>query len=215
MPIHAGKVTSSLLYSHIRGDESFASRGEADFASDAVGAVFSVGINNQWAFAVKGAALIGPQEEAQGARWEGRAGYLYGLDVYNEVFPATGYRPGVQFSAGMTGFQVPLDRLISGGAVTLIDQKMSGVDYHGAVLASLKINRFSPYGGVRVFGRSVDWHDNRPGAGAPANIVGHAHGNASVVVGVPIQLTPEIRFNAEGTFLNGTMLTAGLTMAAF
>ena len=108
-----------------------------------VGAQFSYGITDQVAVAIKGGVLVNPRVEAQGSQWESRSGYLYGIDLYNEVFPATpGWIPGVQLSGGVTGFQVPFDRFISGNTVTLIDQNQSGYEYHGAVLLAIKWDRF-------------------------------------------------------------------------
>ncbi len=215
-PVHKGKVTSSVLYEYLKVREDFENRGKADFRSHVTGAQFTYGIDDRTSVSLKGGVLIDSQEEAQATRWQSRAGYLYGIDLYNEVFPATELRPGVQVSAGVSAFQVPFDRVISStGSVSLVDQKLSGIDYHGSVLLTYKIWRAIPYTGIRMFGRSVDWHDNQPAAGAPANIVGHAHGNVSIVVGVPIQLTSDIRFQAEGVFVNETMITAGLTFATF
>jgi hypothetical protein len=124
-------------------------------------------------------------------------------------------KPGIQLSGGVTGFQVPLNRLVSHGTTALIDQKMSGVEYHGAVLATFKVGAAAPYGGLRGFGSLVHWRDNNPSPGAPDVITGHAHGNISFVVGVPVQITKDIRFQAEGVFLNETLVTAGLTFASF
>ncbi len=214
--IHQGKFTSMVLYEYLKVKEDFDTRGKADFKGQIVGSQFTYGVSDQVAVSVKGGVIVDPQEEAQGTRWQGRAGYLYGLDLYNEVFPATGVWPGLQASIGASGFQVPLNRTIdAAGTTTLVDQKMSGIDYHASVLLSMKWDRFSPYTGVRMFGRSVDWHDNQPAAGQPANIVGHAHGNASIVVGLPIRITQTVQFQAEGIFVNETAITAGLTIAAF
>jgi hypothetical protein len=216
-PVHKGKLTSSALYENLKVREDFNIRGEADFESHVAGAQFTYGITDQIAASVKGGVLINPQEEAQGTRWEGRAGYLYGIDLYNEIFPATEYRPGVMISGGATGFLVPLDRQLNAdGTVSLIDQRMSGVDYHASMLLFMKWNRFSPYTGVRLFGRSVDWHDNQSAInGGPENISGHAHGNASIVVGLPVRISSEVQFHIEGAFVNETALTAGFTIAAF
>src|SRR5437899_2369156 len=129
-PIHRGKMTSSLLYEHLKVREDFEGRGRADFRAHVVGSQFTYGVTDQIAVGLKGGVLLDPQVESQGNEWQSRAGYLYGIDLYNEVFPATAYRPGVQLSGGVTGFQVPLDRFISAGTVTHVDQKMSGIDYH-------------------------------------------------------------------------------------
>ncbi len=214
--VHKGKITSSLLYEYLKVREDFETRGSADFRSHVAGTQFTYGIDDQNSVAIKGGVLMDPQVEAQSTKWQSRAGYLYGIDLYSEVFPATRLRPGVQVSAGISAFQVPLDRVISStGAVTLVDQKMSGIDYHGSVLLTYKWWRVIPYTGIRMFGRSVNWHDNQPVAGQPANIVGHAKGNVSIVVGLPIQITPSVRFQAEGVFVNETMATAGLSFATF
>ena len=217
LPIHEGKFTSSLMYEHLKLQDDFDNRGRVDFNSDVVGASFSYGITDQIAVAVKGGNLIDPRVEAQGSAWESRAGYLYGIDLYNEVFPATpGWKPGIQLSGGVTGFQVPFDRLISGGTTTLIDQKESGVEFHGAVVATFKVGPTEPYAGVRGFGSSVNWQNNQlPSAGQPDHITGHAHGNISVVAGLPVQLTKDLRFNLEGRFVNETAVTAGFTIAVF
>jgi hypothetical protein len=216
LPVHEGKFTSSLLYEKLKVREDFGTRGEADFTSDVAGAQFSYGLTDRISVALKGGVLIDPEEDAQGSQWQSRAGYLYGIDLYNEVFPATAALiPGIQLSAGVTGFQVPFDRLNSGGTVTLIDQKLSGVEYHGAVLGTWKWMKLAPYAGIKGFGSTVDWHDNQPTGGNPANITGHASGNVSLVVGLPIQLTPDLRLQAEGKFLNGTTVTTGFTVAVF
>ena len=216
LPVHEGKFTSSLLYGHLKLQDDFDTRGRADFKSDVAGASFSYGITDQVAVAVKGGTLIDPRVEAQGNAWESRAGYLYGIDLYNEVFPATpGWMPGVQLSGGVTGFQVPFDRLISGNTVTLIDQKQSGVEFHGAVVATFKAGPVEPYAGLRGFGSSVTWRDNNPAPDMPDHITGHAHGNISLVAGMPIQISKDVRFNLEGRFVNETAITAGFTVAAF
>jgi len=216
LPVHQGKFTSSLMYEHLKIEDDFDSRGRVDFKSSVVGAVFSYGLTDQIAVAVKGGTLVDPKVEAQGSTWESRAGYLYGIDLYNEVFPATpGWRPGIQLSGGATGFLVPFDRLVSPGAVTLIDQKQSGYEFHGAVLATFKAGPTEPYAGVRGFGSSVKWTDNRPASGAPGDITGHAHGHVSLVAGLPIQISKDIRLELEGRFVNETAVTAGVTIATF
>jgi len=215
-PIHEGKFTSSVLYEYLKVNEDFDSRGKVDFKSQVVGSQFTYGVTDQVAVAVKGGVLVDPEEDAQGSTWQGRAGYLYGLDLYNEVFPATGYWPGLQASVGASGFQEPLTQSnIGGNGFQPVDQKLSGIDYHASVLLSMKWNRFSPYTGLRMFGRSVNWQDNQPAPGQPEHIVGHAHGNASIVVGLPIRITPVIQFQVEGIFVNETAVTAGFTLAAF
>jgi hypothetical protein len=197
--------------------DDFDSRGRADFTSHVAGAQFTYGITDQIAVSLKGGTLIDPQVDAQGSQWQSRAGYLYGIDLYNEIFPATpGLRPGIQVSAGVTGFQVPLDRTnVSSGTWQTIDQKMSGIEYHGAVLATFKAGPTEPYAGLRAFGSNVNWQDNSPPTGSPDHITGHAHGNISVVVGLPVQIAKEVRLQLEGRFVSETAVTAGFTIAAF
>ena len=216
LPVHEGKFTSSLLYENLKVQDDFDDRGRADFKSQAVGTSFSYSITDQIAVAVKGASLINSRVEAQGNAWESRSGYLYGIDLYNEVFPATpGWIPGIQLSGGVTGFLVPFDRFISGNTVTLIDQNQSGYEYHGAVLATFKVGIVEPYAGVRGFGSSVTWRDNQPAPGDPDHITGHAHGNISLVAGLPVQVTKDFRIEVEGRFVNETAVTAGFTVAVF
>src|SRR5437879_1644585 len=212
LPIHKGRLTSSLVYENLKIQDDFDTRGRADFMANAVGAIFSYGITDQIALAVKGGALVDPRVEAQGSAWESRAGYLYGMDLYNEVFPATKLRPGVQLSGGATGFQVPLDRSNVSGTWQTIDQKMSGYEYHGAVVATYKVGPTGPYGGVRGFASSVNWQDNQANPGV---IKGHAHGHVSLVVGLPVQVSKDVRFIMEGRFVNETAVTVGLTVASF
>lgn len=214
LPIHQGKLTSSLLYENLKESDDFDTRGRGDFTAQASGAQFSYGLTDQIAVSVKGATLIDPQENIQGSQWQSRAGYLYGIDLYNEVFPATpGWIPGIQLSGGVTGFQVPLDRTndTMDGSWQTIDQKMSGYEYHGAVLATFKAAILEPYAGVRAFGSHVNWQDNE----SPNSISGQAHGNISLVAGLPVQITKDVRFEAEGRFVNETAVTAGFTIAAF
>jgi hypothetical protein len=212
LPIHQGKLTSSLVYENFKIQDDFDTRGRVDFKANATGAIFSYGITDQIAVAVKGAALVDPEVDGQGSAWESRAGYLYGIDLYNEVFPATEFRPGLQLSGGVTGFQVPLDRTNVGGTWQTIDQKMSGYEYHGAVVATYKVGPAEPYGGVRGFASSVNWQDNQA---YPGVIKGHAHGNVSLVVGLPVQISKDIRFVVEGRFVNETAVTVGFTVASF
>jgi hypothetical protein len=220
LPVHQGKFTSSLLYEHLKVQDDFDSRGRADFKSDVVGAVFSYGITDKVAVGIKGGSILEPTVEAQGSQWKSRAGYLYGIDLYNEVFPATpGLRPGVQLSGGVTGFMVPLDRTnfrISTPGIPgdwqSVDQTMSGIEYHGAVVATFKAGPAEPYAGVRGFGSSVTWKDNQAN---PGSIKGHAHGNISLVAGLPIQISKDVRFEVEGRFVNETAVTAGFTVAVF
>jgi hypothetical protein len=214
LPIHEGKITTSLLYEHLKVQDDFDARGRADFTAQASGAQVSYGITDQLAISVKGGVLLDPQEDAQGSQWQSRAGTLYGIDLYNEVFPATpGWRPGIQVSGGVTGFQVPLDRTNSvTGSWQTIDQMMSGIEYHGAVLATFKAWKAEPYAGVRGFGSHVTWQDNQTNPGV---ISGHAHGNISLVVGLPVQILKDVRLEAEGRFVNETAVTAGFTVAVF
>jgi hypothetical protein len=213
LPIHQGKLTSSLLYENLSIQDDFGSRGRVDFKSNVVGAQFSYGITDQVAVAVKGGSFVDPKVEAQGSTWESRAGYLYGIDLYNEVFPATpGLRPGIQLSGGVTGFDVPLDRTNVRGTWQTIDQTMSGVEYHGAVLATFKVGITGPYAGVRGFGSHVNWQDNQVNPGV---ISGHAHGNISLVAGLPVQISKDVRFVAEGRFVNETAVTVGFTVASY
>jgi hypothetical protein len=214
--IHKGKFTSSVLYEHLKVRDDFDARGRAHFKSHAVGSQFTYGISDKLALSLKGGAFAEPEVESQGTTWKGRSGYLYGIDLYNEVFPATGYWPGVQASVGVSRFLVPLNQAIDpSGGVTLVNQRITGVDYHGSVLLSMKWARLWPYAGVRLFGRSVDWHDDQPAAGQLGQITGHAHGNASVVLGLPVRITDAIQFQAEAILVNQTTITAGLTIAVF
>jgi predicted RNA binding protein YcfA (HicA-like mRNA interferase family) len=75
-----------------------------------------------------------------------------------------------------------------------------------------KIWRTDPYAGVRGFGSHVNWQDNQANPGV---ITGHAHGNISLVAGLPVQITKDVRFEAEGRFVNETAVTAGFTIAIF
>ncbi len=215
LPIHKGHVTSSLLYEHLKFKDDFNTRGEATFKAQIVGAQFSCGVTDTVAIAIKGGSIIDPRVEASGSAWESRSGYLYGADLYNEVFPATGLRPGIQLSLGLTSFLVPLDRAdISNSGMTPIDQKMTGMEYHGAVVASYKLGITQPYAGLRGFGSEVKWSNNSTGAN-PDHITGHAQGNISVVVGTPVRITKDISFVVEGRFVNETAFTAGFTVASF
>jgi len=213
LPIHQGKFTSSLLYENLKVKDDFDTRGDADFKSNIVGANFTYGITDQVAVGIKGGSFVNPRVDAQGSTWESRAGYLYGVDLYNEVFPATpGLTPGIQLSGGVSGYQVPLDRSNVSGTWQTIDQTMSGVEYYGAVMATFKAGPAEPYAGVRGFGRSVTWQDNQANPGV---IKGNAKGNISLVAGLPIQITKELRFELEGRFVSETAVTAGFTVAAF
>ncbi len=215
LPIHKGSLTSSLVYEHLRLKDDFKTRGRATFIAQVVGAQFSYGLTDTVSVAVKGGTIVDPRVEAQGDAWESRAGYLYGLDLYNEVFPSTELRPGVQLSAGVTGFQVPLDRAdVNSSGMTPIDQKMSGVEYHVAALATYRLGPTQPYAGLRGFANSVTWRDNAAGA-SPDKITGHAHGNISIVAGVPLRLSKEVRFFVEGRFVSETAISAGFTIASF
>jgi hypothetical protein len=215
-PIHQGGFTSSLLYEHMKINDDFDTRGRGDFTSSVSGAQFTYGITDQIAVSFKGGVLIDPQEDIQGSQWQSRAGYLYGTDLYNEVFPATpGWIPGLQVSAGVTGFQVPLDRSNASGTWQTIDQKMSGIEYHGAVLGTFRVGPAEPYAGLRGFGSSINWQDNQAVGSTPDHINGHAHGNVSIVVGLPFQIAKQVRLQLEGRFVNETAVTAGFTIAAF
>lgn len=214
--IHQGKLTSSVLYEYLKVHEDYDSRGRADFKSHVAGSQFTYGITDTLALSLKGGVMVSPEQECQANTYSGHSGFLYGLDLYNEVFPATGVWPGVQATLGASGFQVPLTHVEAAGTSTLIDQKLSGVDYHGSVLLVAKWKRLTPYTGVRLFGRSVSWRDNQSADnGGPGRIVGHAHGNASWVVGLPFRISEVLQFQAEAILINETVLTAGLTIAAF
>jgi hypothetical protein len=214
LPIHRGKSTSSMVYEELKVKDDFGTRGRVSTKSKITGVQFSYGMTDQIALAAKGGLMVDPRVEAQGKAWESRAGYLYGIDLYNEVFPATGVKHGLQLSLGIGGFQVPLDREISASeAVTLVDQKMSGFEYHGAVLFTCRLAQATPYVGLRGFGSTVYWRNHSPGS--PDSITGHAHGNLSVVLGWPIQLRPDLRLQMEGRMVGETAFTAGLMLAAF
>jgi hypothetical protein len=62
----------------------------------------------------------------------------------------------------------------------------------------------------------VNWQNNEAApAGQSDHITGHAHGHISLVAGLPFQITKEVRFEAEGRFVNETAVTVGFTIAAF
>ncbi len=214
--VQKGKFSSSLLYEHLKVRDDFDARGKSDFRSQVVGSQFNYGITELMGVSLKGGVLVDPETTAQGTRWQGRAGYLYGFDLYNQIFPATSVWPGVQVSGGVTGFHVPLNQTIdSAGTVTLIDQRMTGLDYHGSVLLSMRWGRIAPYGGLKIFQRAIDWRDNQPLAGQPSSIDGDAQGNVSLVLGVPIRINEAIQFQAEAILVNQTAITAGFTVVLF
>jgi len=216
-PIHQGKFTSSILYEHLKVHDDFNTRGRVDFNTNVAGAEFTYGITDQIAIGLKGGSTFDSRVDAQGSQWKSSYGSLYGIDLYDEIFPATpGWQPGIQVSGGVSGFQIPLDRTnVSSGTWQTIDQKMSGFEYHGAVLAVFKVGITSPYAGLRAFAGETNWKDNAPPVGSPDVITGHPHGNISVVVGLPIQIAKEIRLQLEGRFISETAVTAGFTLAAF
>jgi hypothetical protein len=74
-----------------------------------------------------------------------------------------------------------------------------------------------PYIGARVFGGEVNWQNNQlPQQNSdPDHITGHPHGNISLVLGLPVQITKDVRFELEGRLVNETAITAGFTVAAF
>jgi hypothetical protein len=213
--IHEKTLTSSLVYEHLKIEDNFDGRGRGFFHGHLVGARLAYGFSDQWAVGIYGANVLDLREEAQGSQWKGDSGFSYGLDVYNDVFPATSLWPGVQLSMGVSGFRLPLTRLESPSGVTPVDQHLSGIDVHGSALASVKWNRLSPYFGLRAFARSVDWRDNQPANGFPASIHGKAQGNISVVMGLPVQLTKNLRLELESILVNQTALSAGLTWTTF
>jgi len=214
-PIQKGKFASSLLYGHIKSTEDFDGRGQVDFKSHTVGARFGFGVTDRTAVAIQGGSYVNPQVDGQGSTWRSRSGYFYGIDLYNEVFPATELWPGLQAQLGVLGSQVPLDRLETASGITLIDQNMSGIEYHGALLAIWKWTRLAPYMGVRAFGSSVRWRNNQPGAAGLAQITGHADGNVSFVAGTSVRILNEVRLLVEGRFVNETVLSAGIQLSAF
>lgn len=215
LPIHKGSLTSSLVYDHFKLEDDFNTRGRAVFKAHAVGAVFSYGVTDTVAVAVKGATIVNSRVEAQGNAWESRAGFLYGLDLYNEVFPSTELRPGVVISGGLSQYQVPLTRAdVNSSGMTPIDQNMTGTEYHGSVVATYRFGRLEPYAGLRGFGSTVIWRNNASGA-APDHITGHAHGNVSVVAGLPVRVAKDVRLVLEGRFVSETTISAALTIASF
>ena len=107
---------------------------------------------------------------------------------------------------------MPLDRSNVSGTWQTIDQKMSGYEYHGAVLATFKIGPAEPYAGIRGFAGQVTWQDNQANPGV---ITGHEHGHISLVAGLPVQVLKDVRIVAEGRFVNETAVTVGFTVACF
>ncbi len=210
-----GKFFSTLVYGHLKSTQDFDTRGEVDLKTHGVGASFGFGITDRTIVALKGGSYSDPYVESQGNTWRGRVGYFYGLDLYHQIFPTTDFlKPGVMAEVGAVSIRVPLDRLETTGATSLIDQRMSGVEYHGSLLLVWKWSALSPYLGPRVFGSSVKWHNNQPGAAGLASITGHAKGNISMVAGSSVRLTPELRLILEGRILNETVVTVGLHYAA-
>ena len=102
--------------------------------------------------------------DAQGSHGNRRAGYLYGIDLYNEVFPATpGWRSGIQISRRHRSvFRSLRSTITYKRCHTPIDREVCPVSkYHGTVIVTFRVGRHpEPYIGVRVFGGSVNWQDN-------------------------------------------------------
>jgi hypothetical protein len=215
LPIHAGKLTSSVLYGHSKSQDDFEGRGVTDFRGNLVGSRLSFGLNDQISVSLDGGVIVDPSVNTQGDEWGSRNGHFFGINLQHEIFPATGVRPGVQLSAGLSRFFVPLDRFVSDGIATSVDQQLTGLDYHGEVVATWHFKVVRPYAGLKGQGRSVRWRNNRPSATSAALIKGHADKNLSIVVGVPVQITKDICIQAEASLLSETLLTAGITIASF
>ena len=211
-PVARGKFSATSLWSYFKLTDNFDVRGDVDVTGQVVGAQFAYGATDQISVALLGGSVLNPRHDAQNTQWEGRAGVLYGLQVYGQVLAPTGFYPGVQLSAGVNGFQIPLDRQMTGGpTTTLIENNVSGTDMHGALLAGWAVWRAKPYAGIRVFGREVFWQDNQAGV----RIRGTASGNASFIVGVPVRITESLLFQVEGVVMNGKTVTAGFTWHGF
>jgi hypothetical protein len=58
----------------------------------------------------------------------------------------------------------------------------------------------------------VTWQNNQADPGV---IIGHAHGNVSLVAGLPVQISKDVRIVAEGRFVNETAVTVGFTVASY
>ena len=215
VPIHKDSLATSLIYEHASLHDDFDTRGRATFKANVIGARCSYGLSDQLSLAVSGGSIVDPKVEAQGSTFRGGSGFIYGVDIYNEVFPATAYWPGIQLSLGASGFQTFFDRTVSAGTSATADQRMSGFDVHGNLLFAEKWGRFSPYLGLRAEARSIDWTNNELAIESPARIHGTARGNVSFIIGLPIQLTKQLRLELESILINQTALSAGFTWAAF
>jgi hypothetical protein len=215
LPTHRGSFSHSLIYEHLKISDDFDTRGHTDFRAQVAGTQVTYGVSDRIAVAMKGGLLVEPEQRAQGSKWKSRAGYIYGIDLFNEVFPATSFRPGIQLSAGISSFYVPLNQLTYPGGVTLIDQRLTGIDYHGSAVAAFRWKNLSPYCGLKANGQSLRWRDNRPASGGVDVVDGKARRNLSVVVGSPLQITRNFRVQFQGTFIGETSLNVGATLASF
>jgi hypothetical protein len=212
-PVRQGKFLSSLLYSNINSDIDFDTRGDVTFKSNTVGVQFGYGVTDRVSVALRGGSYVDPEVEATNGKYTGHSGYFYGIDLYDEIFPATGFAPGVQVQGGITGMQVSLQSLQ--GSAGPIDQQMTGYEYHGSVLLTSKFKRAAPYIGMRAFGSTVYWRDNSPASNATAEITGHAKNNASLVLGLPVQIAEGLWLQTEGRLVGETAVTVGFTIAGF
>jgi hypothetical protein len=213
LPFGEDKFSSSLLYSRIKQEDDFDTRGLVEskgnlFVSELAYAVFERSI-----VSVRGGVLTDVEQSAQNAKWLSRSGYLFGAAFRYQIFPVTDVRPGIQVSANVSRFYIPLDRVDVSGTVSAIDHKISGWSYSGRVVAQARWWQLEPYAGLQGSGRSVQWRDHRPTAGSPAEVSGSAEGNISIVAGLPVRIRKDIRLQLEGLFLNQTSLTAGFTIS--
>jgi hypothetical protein len=213
LPFGQDNFNSSLLYTRVDEKDDFDARGIVRLKGNLVASEIGYSFLERSIISVRGGVLTEIEQSAQNAQWFSRAGYLFGAAFRHQVFPVTEYRPGLQLSASVSHFFMPLDRVDIAGSVSTIDHKVSGWNYTGRLLGQIRWWRLDPYAGLQGTGRSIRWRDHRPSAGSPAEVTGSAEGNISIVVGLPVRIRKDARLQIEGLFLNQTSLTAGFSIS--
>jgi len=135
-------------------------------------------------------------------------GLICGFGARKLLFPDTIVSPAVAVGLGVNYAVYGLDSFRSGdSAPVVVNDKLEITEFQADVVISKKLDKFEPYGGVKVYRKNVTLTDRA----SIANVSG-AKDDAGLFFGTRFSYFKNEALIVEGSFVGDTSFTAGVNI---